>query len=523
MKKIKITLSILTVVLFVTACNDDLELKNPNRQVADTYWSNEEQAVKGVTAIYNTLLIDGNYMRMTPALTDARGDDFKGDSPWLDLVQVGNFTIMPTSGPVLWMWHAYYQQVFRANQVLEYVPGIEMDENLKKRCLGQAHFLRGLAYFNLVTNFEKVPVITKVLKDPSEYNTPTSPQAEVWKQVIADFKEAQALLPVSYDNVAGIDKGQVGRATKGAATGFLGKAYLYTKDWAAAGIEFEKLINGPEVNIYSLRPNYRDNFSPFTENNSESLFEVQFASIDQVGGTVKNYGGDPIADWMQVSSIGHTYAMDGFGYSDFLPTQWIYDEYNKELTVDGKKDPRLLVAIASYEPTQNSTTVYNGIPWPHSTTAIYPRKYTHDGLGFTTESQGSTELSEINYRLLRYADVLLMYAEALNEQNKTADSYQYIQQVRNRVNLPNLAVVKPNMSQQQMRDQIAHERALELSIESIRIHDIIRWGWFYNPSKLEELKQHDSDFKTWSPGKEYLPIPQEDLGVNKNLEPNSAN
>ena len=507
----------------LASCDNELELTNPNSQTSEEYWLNQDHAVEGVNAIYNSLLIDGYYMRMTPALTDGRGDDFKGDSPWLDLVQVANFTILPTSGPVQWVWSAYYQQVFRTNQVLERVPDIEMDEALKTRALGQAHFLRGLAYFNLVTNFQKVPLILTVAQSEEEYYPATATEEAIWNQIILDFQTAQSMLPVTYNNVTGPDQGQVGRATKGAATGFLGKAYLYTKQWDNATTEFQKLIQGPEVNIYSLTDNYQDNFGPFTENNSESLFEVQFATPDQVGGTVKNYGGEPSSSWMQVSSVGHTYAMDGYGYSDFLPTRWIYNEYKEEATVDGGVDPRLLSALASYEPEANSTTVYGDRPWPHAEDAIYPRKYTHDGFGFTTESQGSVELSDINYRLLRYADILLMNAEALNEMGQTDQAYGFIQQVRDRANLPDLSIVKPGMSQVEMRDQIAHERALEFSIESIRIHDIIRWGWLYDSEKLAELKAHDADFNSWSAGKEYLPIPQTELDVNPNLEPNSAN
>jgi hypothetical protein len=508
----------------LTGCDDDLVLLNPNSQTAETFWLTQEHAMEGTNAIYNSLLIDGYYMRMTPALTDGRGDDFQGDSPWPDLMQVANFTILPTSGPVQWTWSAYYQAVFRANQVLTHVPDIEMDENLKQRVLGQAYFLRGLAYFNLTTTFQKVPLILTVAQSEEEYYPATATEEAIWAQIISDFKNAQSLLPVDYNSVSGPDQGQVGRATKGAATGFLGKSYLYTgKDWGLAATEFQKLIEGPEVNIYNLTSNYRDNFSPFVENNSESLFEVQFATPDQVGGTVKNYGGEPSSSWMQVSSIGHTYAQDGYGYSDFLPTRWIYDEFKLEKTVSGGIDPRLLSTIASYEPTENSTTVYGGTPWPHAQDAIYPRKYTHDGFGLTSESQGSVELSDINYRLMRYADVLLMYAESLNEQGQTEEAYSYIQLVRDRANLPDLATVRPGMSQEQMRDQIAHERVLELSVESIRIHDIIRWGWLYDSEKLAELKQHDSDFNYWVAGKEYLPIPQSELDVNPNLEPNSAN
>jgi len=518
MKNLKILLVVLSFTAF--SCDEELDIANPNAQTNETFWQNEDHAIKGVNSIYNSFIIDGSYMRMTPALTDSRGDDFTGDSPWLDLVQVGNFTILPTSGPVEWMWASYYQAIFRANQVLTYVPAIEMDEAVKARCIGQAHFLRGLAYFNLVTNYEKVPLTTGFPSDKSQYYAATATNEEIWAQVIADFTAAQSMLPVSFASVTGADQNQVGRATKGAATGFLGKSYLYTRQWALSAAEFNKLINGPEVNIYSLTANYKDNFGPSTENNSESIFEIQFATGS---GTIKNYGGEPNSLWMQVSSVGHTYAMDGYGYSDFLPTRWIYDEYKQERTVNGRLDPRLLVSIASYEPTENSTTVYGGAPWLNPTTNIYPRKYTHDGFGVSTESQGGVEYSEINYRVMRYADVLLMYAEALNEQGQTANAYQYIQQVRNRANLPNLAATRPGMTQVQMRDQIAHERALELSIESIRIHDIIRWGWLYDPAKLAMLRSHDNDFNTWTPGKEYLPIPQRELDVNRNALPNSAN
>ena len=521
MKTYKILTSLI-LCFIVWSCDKDLDLKNPNSQTTEQFWITEGHAIEGVNAIYNSFLIDGYYMRMTPGLTDGRGDDFKGDSPWLDLVQVGQFILLPTSGPVQWSWSAYYQAVFRANQVLENVPNIEMDTNVKDRALGQAYFLRAIAYFHLKTNFQKVPLILTPAQSQEEYYPPTASEEAIWNQIIDDLKNAQNMLPIDYNNISGADQGQVGRATKGAATAFLGKAYLYSKQWDLAAIEFEKLVQG-SLSQYSLVADYRDNFSPFTENNSESIFEVQFATPDQVGGTVKNYGGEPSSAWMQVSSVGHTYAMDGYGYSDFLPTRWIYEEYKEEKTVDGGLDPRLLVTIASYEPTENSTTVYDGVEWPHAEDAIYPRKYTHDGLGFATESQGGVELSEINYRLMRYADVLLMYAEALNETGRTSDAYTYIQQVRDRANLPDLATVKPNMSQQQMRDQLGHERALEFAIESIRIHDIVRWGWLYNDAKLSELKQHDSDFETWTAGKEYLPIPQTELDVNPNLEPNSAN
>lgn len=520
----KIIYLILGLSLITPGCERKLDLANPNKQTADDFWKTREQAYSAGTAIYNALTVDGTYMRSFPGLSDSRGDDFTGDSPWLDLVLTGEFIIPSTSDPVFWIWRDFYQVVNRANQVLAYVG--EYSESVlpaqeKNRILGQAYFLRGLAFYNLAISFKMIPIITKPFKDPSEYFTPTSSEDSIWNQIYSDLQAAEANLPLNYDNVDGLDKGQKGRATKGAAAGLLGKAYLYKKDYAKAGTQFEKFFTGgPLAGVYSLMPDYRDNFkdSKATENNAESLFEVQFT--EGTGADI-NWAGDPLGSWKQVQAISVTYGMEGAGFSDYLPTRWIYNEYKKEKALDGKDDPRMLVTIASKEPADNSVLAY-GRAWWNADTAIYPRKYTNDGVGNGKPVENAAE-SGINYRVLRYADILLMYAEVLNETNRTADAYPYIQQVRTRANLADLATVKPNMTQAEMRDQLAHERALEFAIEGQRIHDLIRWGWFYDPAKLAELKLHDKDFNTWTPGNEYLPIPQVELDVNKNLKPNPAN
>ena len=470
--------------------------------------------------MYNALIVDGTYMRSFPGLTDSRGDDFVGDSPWADLVLTGQFVIPSTSAPVQWIWRDFYILINRANQVLENVDKMDpavLSADKKTRILGQAYFLRGLAYYNLATTYKMVPVITKVPAGNADYYPATSTEDVLWNQIYADFTAAEASLPINYDAVAGPDMGQKGRATKGAAAGMLGKAYLYRKDWAKALAQFEKFTSGTLANVYSLMPDYRDNFKDVNENNAESLFEVQFL---EAGGTVDNWAGEPSASWKQNTAVSITYAMDGKGFSDYLPTRWIYNEFKLEKTTANKSDPRLLATIASYEPADNSILAY-GAPWNNPLTNIYPRKYTNDGFG--NKPFETILASGINYRVLRYADILLMRAEALNELNRTAEAYPFIQQVRTRASLPNLATTRPGMTQAQMRDQLAHERALEFSIEGQRINDLIRWGWFYNPTKLAELKTHDVDFNSWRAGHEYLPIPQSELDVNKNLSPNPAN
>lgn len=515
MKKIIYTL---LLGILIVSCDSNLELTNPNIPTTGTFWQTEADAYAAVNSIYNSLMIDGTYMRMYPSLMDGRGDDIQGDSPWPDLMLVANFTIPTTSGPIAWVWEAHYQMVWRANQVLGNVPAIEMDEDLKQRILGQAYFLRGLAYFNLANFYKEVPLITSLPANRAEFYPPTAPESEIWDQIISDFSSAKDALPISYQNVTGPDRGHIGRATKGAATGMLGKALVYRKRWAEAVTQFEALIGG-QYGPYALVPNYRDNFDPRSENNSESLFEVQFALPEQVGGSELNWGGNPNANWTQVSAQAITYAARGYGFNDFLPTRALYDAYHVERTIDGRKDPRLLATIASYEPEEGSVMLYND-PWPHPVTDLYPRKYTNDGFGPSFEAQFR---SGINFRILRYADILMLHAEALNELGRTTEAYGFIQQVRSRVRLPDLTTTKPGMSQQEMRDQIAHERYLEFAIEGQRINDLIRWGWFYDTQKLELLRSRDSEFNTWTPGNEYMPIPQGELDNNPNLSPNSAN
>jgi starch-binding outer membrane protein, SusD/RagB family len=510
--------------LVTSGCDRKLDLANPNLLTTADFWKTKEQAYGACTAMYNALIVDGSYMRSFPGLTDSRGDDFTGDSPWLDLDQTGQFIIPATSGPVFWIWREFYLVVNRANQVLANVPQYSesvLSSEEKKRILGQAYFLRGLAYYNLATSFKVVPVITAPIVNKDDYSSATATEDVLWNQIFSDLAAAEDNLPKTYDGVSGLDAGQKGRATKGAAAGLLGKSYLYRKEYAKAALQFEKFLgSGPLNGVYSLMPDYRDNFRDVNENNAESLFEVQFTAG---GGTDMNWCCDPVASWKQVQTISITYAQEGAGFSDYLPTRWIYNEYKLEPTVNGKSDPRLLTTIASYEPADNSTMAY-GRPWFNPQTAIYPRKYTNDGVG-NGKPDEFTPFGEsgINYRVLRYADILLMYAETLNELNRTAEAYPFIQQVRTRANLPNLATVRPGMSQAQMRDQLAHERALEFAIEGQRINDLIRWGWFSDPTKLALLKTHDVDFNTYQPGNEYLPIPQQELDANKNLLPNTAN
>jgi starch-binding outer membrane protein, SusD/RagB family len=492
-----------SLAIISTSCvnNDDLNQVDPNNDAVDSFWKTDQDALEGVNAAYGSLLTDGTYMRSTPLLLDLKGDDTRSNSPWDAMYNVGRFNSNVSDAAIYgWAFETYYQGVYRANQVLENVSKINMtDAALKDRILGQAYFLRGLYLFHAVNMFKNVPIPTAIA---AFY--PQKTEAEGWAQVIEDFKTAADLLPTSYTSVTGLDAGQKGRATKGAALGYLGKAYLFTKDFPNARDTFKKVI---DLGVYSLVSNYRDNFTDTNENNSESLFEVQFSR--SAGGVDLGWGGAPASGWGKTSARAITYAPRAFGWTDVQPTWTLFNEFHDEKTIANTVDPRLDATIFYNKPGgmqlygQDFATFYAGNAGDLND--IFCRKYENSDGNYANEYDWR---SGINERLLRYADILLMYAECLNETGDTPGAYTYIQKVRDRVGLPNLSIVKPGLTQVTMRDQIGHERFLEFPLEGHRFDDIRRWGWLQDPVKLAWLKSRDVEFNSYSKGREFFPIPQ---------------
>ncbi|MGF7074649.1 RagB/SusD family nutrient uptake outer membrane protein [Mucilaginibacter sp. 3215] len=511
----KAVLTLLLVAVLAMGCKkSDLTTVNPNAQTTQTFWQNASDAVKGINAVYGSLIIDGSYMRFSPIVENTRGDDATSYSPWDQIYNMGKFNMQSTGDGVLFSWTAYYQGILRANEVLKYVPAINMDAELKKRVLGQAYFLRALYYFHLADFYKNVPMPLVPAGSSADYFQKQQPQDVVWAQVISDFKAAEGMLPTTYSGLS--PDGQIGRATKGAASAYLGKTYLFTKKYAEAAAEFKSVI---DMGTYSLVANYYDNFFANNENNSESIFEVQFSTV--AGGTDLGWGGDPSSGWGRTSARAITFGAASFGFTDVQPTPALYNEYLQEKTTSGGVDPRLDVTMYYNKPgeklyNQDFAARYAG---SSSLNALFCHKYENGDSGQADEYDWR---SGINERLMRYADVLLMYAECLNELGQTNDAYQYIQKVRNRVGLPNLATVKPGMSQAEMREQIGHERFLEFSLEGHRFDDIRRWGWLQDATKLAWLKARDPEFNTYTPGKEYLPIPLTEVQTNVGLVQNTG-
>ncbi|MVN22570.1 RagB/SusD family nutrient uptake outer membrane protein [Mucilaginibacter arboris] len=506
-----ITLSVITISCKKSA----LDTVNPNAQTTETFWKTSDDAVKGINAVYGSLIIDGSYMRFTPVVQNTRGDDCVSNSPWDQIYNMGKFNMASSGDGVLFSWTAYYQGILRANEVLQYVPAITMDDALKTRVLGQAYFLRGLFYFHLADFYKNVPMPLTPAESSADYFAKQVPQDQVWQQVISDFTKAKDMLPISYTSLNSVDN-QIGRATKGAAMAYLGKTYLFIKDYTNASTQFKAVI---DQGTYSLMPNYYDNFFLNAENNQESVFEVQFSR--DAGGTDLGWGGDPSSGWGRTSARAVTFGAASFGFGDVQPSTALYNEFLQEKTTAGAVDPRLDVTMYYNKPGEklygvSFATAYAG---SSSLNALWCHKYENGDTGQTNEYDWR---SGINERLMRYADVLLMYAECLNELGNTTQAYSYIQQVRSRVGLPDLATTKPGMSQAQMRDQLAHERFLEFGLEGHRFDDIRRWGWLQDATKLAMLKARDPEFNSYVPGREYLPIPLTEIQTNANVTQNTT-
>ncbi|PJJ75223.1 putative outer membrane starch-binding protein [Thermoflavifilum aggregans] len=502
-------------LVLISSCSKNLNQINPNAQTSASFWKTSTDALQGINAAYAPLLLDGLFMRFTPVLTDVRGDDVRSNSPWTAIRNAAIFSLN-TSDPsgYGWTFDELYEGVYRCNQVLDFVPGIQMDQNLKNRILGQAYFLRGLYFFYLADLFGNVAIPLHAPQSPKDFFSPQMPADSVWAQAIADFKAAIPLLPVSYANINGPDN-QVGRATKGAAMAFLGKTYLFNHMYQQAAEQFKNVI---DLGVYDLMPNYADNFDGRHKNNQESIFEVQFSLT--AGGQDLGWQGIPSSTWAKTNAIAITYGPPNFGWTDVQPSFYLFNEFQKEKTIDSSLDPRLDVTILYNKPGemlygQYFSVVYAGTPYLND---IFCKKYEN----WDTKPNEFDWKSGKDYIIMRYADVLLMYAECENELGNVAECAHYIQMVRNRVNLPDREAEFATYSQDQMRAQISHERLLEFALEGHRFDDIRRWGWLNDSTKLNELKQHDPEFNYYKPGRDLLPIPQGEIDNNPGFKQNPS-
>lgn len=497
---------ILIVLLSATyGCNDELNQINPNVVTQENFWKTEDDVLSGLAATYKVLRdINNGYWGVRGVeLTNGRGDDFFIRNDVKALYELSTFTNSTSTETPGNIFTGCYTGIFRANQILDNIEGVEgISQEQKDTYIAEAKFLRALNYFHLVINFESVPIFTTVPQAREEYFVANSPESEVWGQVESDFKDAIAGLPVTHPEQ------WVGRATKGAATGYLGKAYLYQEKWEDAVNEFDALATPTgmpkDPYNYDLLADFEDNFIAENDNNVESLFEIQNQNVG---------GSDPWAGENADESQGVTTAQEFApaevaGWFEAFPTEKIFNEFQKEKTEDGDFDPRM----------------YATLVWDYPGAMYYNRPFSEFELQFGYSSmirkyqnwRDNNEgiyISEINEKALRFADVLLMYAEALTMLGNPGEAAPLVNRIRNRANLPDIS----GLGQTAMMDEIRHQRMIEFFREGFRFYDLKRWGLI--GQEIENSDKVGKEFLTL-PRHEYFPIPQGEINTNPEIEQN---
>ncbi|MEM9258695.1 MAG: RagB/SusD family nutrient uptake outer membrane protein, partial [Bacteroidota bacterium] len=370
--------------------------------------------------------------------------------------------------------------------------------------------LRAYNYFALLQNYRNLPLVTEPISlDESREVSQVAPEI-IYDQIVADLKAAQTMLPDEWTG------GSIGRATSGAATGLLGRVMMSNSDFAGAKAELQKIISSGR---YQLMDDYADNFEEATDNNSESLFEIQLVSDGNSGWGGDRPGTGKGAGYMQDLAPPPAFTgQDGMRIND-----WVLDVFLDERTVNGEIDPRAFITLffdtdetTTYEGRELAATIYEGQTFQEvfpGSSFIFNKKYLDLEAGYTTAAQG-WHFSGNNFRAIRYADVLLMFAEAeLMTNGSTQAALDAINEVRARVDMPAFTEIT-------MQD-IIDERVKELSIERLRYYDLLRWG------KVKELivdrpevKSESGGTGAYRPGREYFDIPDSELNNNQNFKHN---
>lgn len=506
-------------LLTLPACDDSwLTEPSPGVTKLENYFSGGETAKQNVTACYVPLMWEYNSTYFPEwFIGDVVSDDaLKGGQSTNDMADaydLENWKTMPNNTLLLDFYRAQYQGIGRCNLAIEYIGKMGNDETLdlalQNRLLGEAHFLRAYYYFRLVRIFGGVPLVDYVVDSDSKWSQPRASVADVYSLIKADLLFAQQNL-IEKSEYSAED---LGRATKGAAEAMLLKTNLYTGDYAAAKQWGDTIIESGE---YSLCPDYADNFTLDGENGPESVFEIQYCEDP-----TSDYGeGDGFTrGTFTVILTRPRSSLMGGGWGFNHPTQNLYDEFEEG---DVRRD--LTIVNPTDEQLENpSQEVYLGSRYTNRKYALFTAddntlwyKLSHDSRG------------PINNKQIRYADVLLMYAEACANLGLENEATEALNKVRNRVLMPtypgysislNGAQTNPTLMQ-----AIRHERRVELAMEGHRWFDLCRWGIAketMDAYKATETQEAQGQMAEFIKGKhELFPIPSDEIDLNPAMEQN---
>ena len=440
MKKI-IVLLLGSSVMLISCTKSFIEIQPESNVTVDILYKTDKDFQDAVNGVYN--IFQTQYQNFW-VFGDLPSNDIEEDIPnHFDHVSFEQFTVNDRQAILASTWRNYYNVISRSNAIITKIE--KADTSIvknKNQYLGEAKFLRALAYFDLVRIFGDVPVVTTTVTVEEAYKIGREKVATIYEQVIIkDLLDAESKLPVKYTGI------NVGRASSGAAKSILGKVYLTIKDFSKAEVKLKEVTNMG----YALLPKYKDLWNyTLNEHHSEYIFDIEY---EEGIGEGSSFTHAFIPAWNTLA--------DFFGVKGGTPPS------------DGAPTPSLFAAFDPNDVRRDISVQYgitiNGVYTLIPTTSIQASR------SFSTKyitPVASNNDSRANWKVIRYADVLLMYAEALNENGKTTESLDYLKAVRNRAGLSGYI----NLNQGETREKIYLERRLELSLEGQSWFDLVRTG-----------------------------------------------
>ncbi|PXX95399.1 hypothetical protein DF185_22025 [Marinifilum breve] len=485
MKSLKYIILFLFISSLSQSCSDDfLKEVDPNNISNQTFWQTEAHARAGINSLYGALSMNYNYgvFEYIYMPENWRSDEFiHKDAAYPSWGTLSTFTNNSNVGEVSSYYSNCYSIISKANQCIAHIPECDMaqdSEEANKKLIdeyvAEAKFFRAYAYFRLLKNFRNPPFVVEEVTSLDMLHPTQVERNKIWELVIDDLKFAVSNLPSKTTRTDG-------RATSGSAAGYLASVYMFNQNYTDALPVLKNIIDGT-YGTYNLTATYRENFNGTNENNIESLFEIQYAVSPK--------------KWRTTHTLEATFAWWGVG----VATPWMVDVLNnskdKDDNIDQRAQDALYGQFAGYENWLEKWNMDDSV---------------EDGTGTYAVN---------NLVQLRFAEILLYYAEALgeNSSDKISEAYTYINRVRLRNNLNDL----PAGDQNQFRKDIMTERSIELCFESKRWYDLIRWdsaGWIdLKQTLIDNKKPGASNF---DPAKHtFYPIPDHEYETNPNLDRN---
>ncbi len=510
----KLILTFLLSITIISCSEEFLETPNPNQLAAGIFWQSEADAFLALNGIYANLQSSALYRGALNGWQGIPAYDCLGDNGFNQYTWEGPGTFMEgnyntANRQFNAIWFDSYRGIARANDMIFNVEKADeslINEQTKNELNGQARFLRGLMYFNLAVYFEDVPLVLRPLTLEESY-VPKNTYAEVTQAIVDDLIFASENLPVSHpDNLFGY-------ATKGAALSLLARVQLYNKvytgQYGVLNLTQEVMGLG-----YGLFPNYASLFTSSQE--SETSNEIVFSVRFQRGNNTRSgemfsasFASSPKIDVRPMPNL-----VDAYYCTDGLPitSSPLYNPNNKKLN----RDPRALATIyfAGDQWLDNPVRIF---ATANSPTGFGLRKYLRRGPD--AEGNGIGSEGSQDFYVIRYADVLLMRAEAMAETGDLSGARQMVNLVRARVNMPSVESVEgTSLNQNQTIQLVRQERRVELAFESLRFMDLKRWNQIqqgFQRAASDPINGYNPVYT--GPRSHVFPIPQVEIDVNKNL------